>query len=197
MHFADRVRIFLTFVRVRDTTAGCLGALLEEAARVEGVLIPAEVLRSDGKTIGSITANNTKGTIEISDDGAIIDPGRGEGTANGEASGEEGDSQEEDDEDKHPTRIKLPSGAWMPYDIMVGVSIGNGRGNAGRRFWGLRGSADAGNGRRLADGDGGGEEGGEEGGEVEDEVRGAGGDAEAAAISLGGNGSVATVNGTR
>ncbi|CAM9805880.1 unnamed protein product, partial [Laminaria digitata] len=139
--FAALVLLHRQFVN----NPGCLGALLEEAARAEGVLIPASspsgvAVRADGSIIDSITANNTKGTIEISDDGAIIDPGRGEGTVSGDAAGEEGEgeSQEEeeedengDDNDNHPTRIRMPSGAWMPYDVMVGVSIGSGHGGGG------------------------------------------------------------------
>lgn len=200
-----------TRLRLRLRT-GCLGELLEEAARAEGALIPASSssggnVRSDGRTIGSITANNTKGTVEVSDDGAIIDPGREEGTVIGDAAGEgEGDSRkedEEDDGDNHPARIRMPSGAWMPYDVMIGVSIGGGHGSSGRRFWGLRGSGDAGDGRKLADGDGGGEggensEGSEDGGGVEEEVGEAdGGGVGAAAAGLGGNSSEMAANGTR
>lgn len=201
---------------VTRTATGCLGALLEEAARAEGVLIPASsssgaAVRADGKTIESITANNTKGTVEVSDDGAIIDPGRGEGTVNGDAAGEgegdsnrEGDGGDDDYDDNHPTRIRMPSGAWMPYDVMVGVSIGGGTGSSARRFWGLRGSADAGDGRRLADGEGGGEgrengEDSEDGEGVGEEVGGAdgAGATAAAAAVLGGNSSVVAANGTR
>lgn len=171
------------------------------------MLIPASSssggkVRADGRTIGSIVANNTKGTVEISDDGAIIDPGRGEGAVNGDAAGEgEGDSQEEDDGDNHPTRIRMPSGAWMPYDVMVGVSIGGGHGSSGRRFWGLRGSGDAGDGRKLADGDGGGEgdensEGSEERGGGEEVGKADGGGAGAAAAGVGGTSSEMAANGT-
>lgn len=58
------------------------------------------------------------------------------------ASGEEGtgDYSEDDDDDEGRTKIQLPSGNWIPYDVMVGVSIGDG-GMSGSNGWGLRGSA--------------------------------------------------------
>lgn len=138
------------------TKPGCLGPLLEEAARREGVLIEPSAVRADGKRIGAITANDTVvGTIEIPESEGVIDPGA-EGDGEGlDGDGEEGDEsrEEEEEEELHPTKIKLPSGAMIPYDVLIGVSIGSG-GKGKRRWWGLRGAANDGDGRKLAAGNG-------------------------------------------
>ena len=131
---------------------GCIGALLEAAAEREGLLIPPGA----APRVRSVTANNTLGTIDIPDSRGVIGPGGGGGNDE-DLAGEDDGTVDGDDED-HPTRIQLASGAWIPYDVLIGISIetgsgaGSGRGNRGWRRGGLRGAA-----RDDGDNSGGGE----------------------------------------
>lgn len=118
--------------------------MLEAAALREGVLIPPDPSpsASAGGFTGTVTANNTLGEIDASPGGVIVPP-----------SGAAGEHEDEEDEN-HPTKIQLPSGNWIPYDVMIGVSIGDGSVNPrGRhRWWGLRGAKN--DGKRVDKGDG-------------------------------------------
>eukprot|EP00752_Nemacystus_decipiens_P010525 g9373.t1 len=113
---------------------GCLAPLLEEAALRERVLIPADPTPLPKTFAGTVTANNTVGEINTSAGAVIVDTGNGNG-------GGDNKKNDEDEDENHPTKILLPSGSWLPYDVMIGVSIGGQGGGGSRRWWGLRGAA--------------------------------------------------------
>jgi len=165
---------------------GCLAPLLEQAALREGVLIvPGQSSSSSSSSSkaafagGTVTANNTVGEIDVGAGGLIVGPTNppvGQGEEEGEEDGED---------DGHPTKIRLPSGSWIPFDVVIGVSVGDGGSGRGKRWWGLRGGANdkepgqqqqGGSGRRTSDVEGG------EGAEVEE---GAGAEAAATAAPAG------------
>lgn len=94
-----------------------------------------------------ITSNNTLGTIDIPNSKDVIGQGQAEDEdedENNEGSydEEEGEETSESDE-KHPSRIQLASGNWIPSDILIGVSIGSvgSIGAEGKELGGLRGGA--------------------------------------------------------
>lgn len=95
--------------------------------------------------VSLITSNNTLGTIDIPNSRDVIGQGRTEG---GDENNEESYDEEEgegsgDSDEKHPSRIQLASGHWIPSDILIGVSIGSGGsiGAEGKELGGLRGGA--------------------------------------------------------
>lgn len=95
--------------------------------------------------VSLITSNNTLRTIDIPNGKDVIGQG---GTVGGDGNdedfyGEEGGEGNGESDEKHPSRIQLASGHWIPSDILIGVSIGSGGriGAEGKELGGLRGGA--------------------------------------------------------
>lgn len=129
---------------------GCLPLLIEEAAAREGLLLPpasgggpssraplwVSVDGSDPPTpnVDAISVNST------TSDGGVADLSSPRDGTNGTSTSK--NSANETDTVNDGSRIMLPSGASIPYDVMIGISIGGFRKSSrgGKKEWALRGA---------------------------------------------------------
>lgn len=165
---------------------GCLASLIEEAAMREGVLLPPPSrpplwITADGSDPPTADAMTVNSTADLGNHG----------------------NETKTDEDG--TRVVLPSGASMPYDVMIGISMGRlFKSERHGKVFGLRGtkSTPKAGGKSFGDGDGAGrgrrraQEDAEDGGEEVSEKAGGGGDETGAVAGDSAWNSSAAINGT-